>query len=136
MKRYGELFGIPNVWALVLACFPARAAYGMVSLSIFFKVQQSTNSISTAGLALGLNAASGALTAGIRGSIMDKFGQKWPLRSYLRIAHNRTQSCRYQNGNVSSLLCHGVERSTNQSFRSTVVENCGSTRVLKNCLCS
>ncbi|MEY2837442.1 MAG: hypothetical protein RLZ46_824, partial [Actinomycetota bacterium] len=80
MKRYGELFGIPNVWVLVLACFPARVAYGMVSLSIFFKVEQSTDSISSAGLALGLNAASGALTAGIRGSVMDKFGQKWPLR--------------------------------------------------------
>ncbi len=80
MKRYAELFRIPNVWVLVIACFPARVAYGMVSLSIFFKVEQSTNSISAAGLALGLNAASGALTAGIRGSIMDKFGQKWPLR--------------------------------------------------------
>jgi MFS family permease len=80
MKRYAELFRIPNVWILVISCFPARVAYGMVSLSIFFKVEQSTNSISAAGLALGLNAASGALTAGIRGSIMDKFGQKWPLR--------------------------------------------------------
>ena len=80
MNRYIELFRIPNVWVLVLACFPARVAYGMVSLSIFFKVEQSTGSISSAGLALGLNAASSALTAGIRGSIMDKYGQKWPLR--------------------------------------------------------
>lgn len=80
MNRYVELFRIPNVWVLVLACFPARVAYGMVSLSIFFKVEQSTGSISSAGLALGLNAASGALTAGIRGSLMDKYGQKWPLR--------------------------------------------------------
>lgn len=98
MKRYGELFRIPNVWVLVLACFPARVAYGMVSLSIFFKVEQSTDSISTAGLALGLNAASGALTAGIRGSIMDKYGQKWPLRimvptySALTIALNMADS--------------------------------------------
>ena len=80
MNRYVALFRIPNVWVLVLTCFPARVAYGMVSLSIFFKVQQSTGSISSAGLALGLNAASGALTAGIRGSVMDKYGQKWPLR--------------------------------------------------------
>ena len=80
MKRYVELFRIPNVWVLVLACFPARVAYGMVSLGIFFKVEQSTDSISTAGLALGLNAASSALTAGIRGSAIDRFGQKWPLR--------------------------------------------------------
>ena len=80
MNRYVALFRIPNVWVLVLTCFPARIAYGMVSLSIFFKVEQSTGSISSAGLALGLNAASGALTAGIRGSVMDKYGQKWPLR--------------------------------------------------------
>jgi MFS family permease len=80
MNRYVELFRIPNVWVLVLACFPARVAYGMVSLSIFFKVEQSTGSISSAGLALGLNAATSALTAGIRGSVMDKYGQKWPLR--------------------------------------------------------
>ena len=80
MKRYAELFRIPNVWVLVLACFPARVAYGMVALAIFFKVEQSTGSISVAGLAIGLNAAAGSLTAGIRGSIMDKYGQTWPLR--------------------------------------------------------
>ena len=80
MKRYRELFSIPNVWVLVLACFPALVAYGMVSLAIFFKVEQSTQSISIAGLAIGLNAAAGSMTAGIRGSIMDKFGQAWPLR--------------------------------------------------------
>ena len=80
MKRYAELFRIQHVWVLVLASFPARIAYGMVSLAIFFKVEQSTNSISTAGLAIGLNAAASSLTAGIRGSIMDKYGQTWPLR--------------------------------------------------------
>ena len=80
MKRYVELFRIPNVWALVLACFPARVAYGMVGLGIFFKVQQATGSISFAGLVIGVNAAAGSFTAGIRGSLMDKYGQKWPLR--------------------------------------------------------
>jgi len=80
MKRYIELFRIPNVWVLVLACFPARVAYGMVGLGIFFKVEQATGSISFAGLVIGLNAAAGSFTAGIRGSLMDKYGQKWPLR--------------------------------------------------------
>ena len=80
MKRYAELFRIPNVWVLVLACFPARVAYGMVGLGIFFKVQQATGSISFAGIAIGINAAAGSFTAGIRGSIMDKYGQTWPLR--------------------------------------------------------
>lgn len=80
MRRYLELLRMPNVWGLLLACFPARVAYGMVGLSIFFKAEQSTGSIAFAGLAIGLNAASGSLTAGIRGSMMDKFGQTWPLR--------------------------------------------------------
>ena len=80
MKRYIDLFQFPNVWVLVLACFPARVAYGMVGLAIFFKVEQATGSIAVAGLAIGLNAAAGSFTAGIRGSILDKYGQKWPLR--------------------------------------------------------
>lgn len=80
MKRYLELFRIPNAWVLLLTCFPARVAYGMVALAIFFKAEQSTGSISFAGLAIGLNAAAGSLTAGIRGSIIDKYGQTWPLR--------------------------------------------------------
>lgn len=80
MKRYIELFRIPNVWVLVLSAFPARVAYGMISLAIFFKVS-STESIAVAGLAIGLNAAAGSFTAGIRGSILDKYGMKWPLRT-------------------------------------------------------
>lgn len=98
MKRYAELFRFPNVWVLVLACFPARVAYGMVSLSIFFKVEQTTDSIALAGLAIGLNATTGSLTAGIRGSIIDTYGQKWPIRimvptySALLIALNSADS--------------------------------------------
>ena len=80
MKRYRELFQFPNVWVLVLSAFPARVAYGMVGLGIFFKVEQELNSIAIAGIAVGLNAAAGAATAGIRGSIIDRYSMKWPLR--------------------------------------------------------
>ena len=83
MKRYRELFAIPNVWVLVLAAFPARVAYGMVALSIFFKAQQTTGSVAIAGLAIGINSLAGAATAGLRGSLMDRFGQKWPLRIFV-----------------------------------------------------
>jgi len=51
----------------------------MVGLSIFFHVQHSIGSIASAGIALGLNGFAGAITAGIRGSVMDRFGQSWPL---------------------------------------------------------
>lgn len=80
MNRYRELLGVPHVKILVFSALPARIAYGMVSLSIFFKANHETNSIPLAGLAIGLNSLSGALTAGARGSLMDKYGQKWPLR--------------------------------------------------------
>ena len=80
MKRYRELFRFPNVWVLVLSAFPARVAYGMVGLGIFFKVEQALNSIAIAGLAVGINAAAGSATAGIRGTIIDRHSMKWPLR--------------------------------------------------------
>ena len=83
MKRYKELFAIPNVWVLVLAAFPARVSYGMVALSIFFKTEQTTGSIALAGLAIGINSVAGAATAGLRGTLMDRFGQKWPLRIFV-----------------------------------------------------
>lgn len=80
MNRYRELLGVPQVKILVSSALPARIAYGMVALSIFFKANHETNSIPLAGLAIGLNSLSGALTAGARGSLMDRYGQKWPLR--------------------------------------------------------
>ena len=80
MNRYRALFALPNVWTLVLAAFPARVAYGMVGLALFFKTQQETGSIAIAGLVIGTNSLAGSFTAGIRGSLIDKYGQKWPLR--------------------------------------------------------
>ena len=80
MKRYKELFSFPQVISLGIAAFPARVAYGMIGLGIFFKAEQSTDSFAIAGFAIGLNSLAGSLTAGIRGSVMDRWGQKWPLR--------------------------------------------------------
>jgi MFS family permease len=80
MKRYRQLFAFPNVWTLVLAAFPARVSYGMIGLALFFKAEQETGSVAIAGLVIGVNSLAGSLTAGIRGSIIDKYGQKWPLR--------------------------------------------------------
>jgi predicted MFS family arabinose efflux permease len=58
-------------------------AYGMVGLSIFFKTIHETNSIPLAGLAIGLNSLSGSFTSGVRGSIIDRYGQKWPIRVFV-----------------------------------------------------
>jgi hypothetical protein len=59
---------------------PARLAYGMISLGIFFKVQNTTSSISMAGLAVGLNALASSLTVGLRSGFIDRYGLTWPLR--------------------------------------------------------
>ena len=80
MNRYKELFAFPQVIWLGLSAFPARLAYGMIGLGIFFKAEQSTGSVAVAGFAIGLNSLAGSVTAGLRGSVMDKFGQKWPIR--------------------------------------------------------
>lgn len=63
-----------------MAATPARMAYSMIGLAIFFKTERTLDSIPLAGLALGLNSLAGSLTAGIRGSAIDKWGQKWPIR--------------------------------------------------------
>ena len=80
MKQYLELLKIPLARNLLIAATPARMAYSMIGLAIFFKTERTLDSIPLAGLALGLNALAGSLTAGVRGSIIDRFGQKWPIR--------------------------------------------------------
>lgn len=80
MNRYRELIAFPQVIRLGVSAFPARLAYGMIGLGIFFKAEQETGSIAIAGFAIGLNSLAGSITAGLRGSVMDKFGQKWPIR--------------------------------------------------------
>jgi MFS family permease len=80
MNRYRELMAFPQVIRLGISAFPARLAYGMIGLGIFFKAEQETGSVAIAGFAIGLNSLAGAMTAGLRGSVMDKFGQKWPIR--------------------------------------------------------
>lgn len=52
----------------------------MVGLGIFFKVESELDSVAIAGLAVGINAAAGAATAGVRGMIIDRYGMRWPLR--------------------------------------------------------
>lgn len=83
MKQYLELLRHPNAKVLLLVAFPARIAYGMIALATFFKAEQATGSIAIAGLAIGFESLSSALTAGLRGALMDRWGQKWPLRIFV-----------------------------------------------------
>ena len=70
-----------GVQQLLLSSIPARLAYGMITLGIFFKVQQSTASISLAGLAVGLNTLASSASVGLRSNFIDKYGLTWPLRA-------------------------------------------------------
>ena len=83
MKRYRELLRFPHVPTLLAVAFPARIGYAMISLNIFFKVERETGSIALAGLAIGLNSIAGSLTAGIRGVIVDKYGQTKPIATFI-----------------------------------------------------
>jgi hypothetical protein len=80
MREYLELLKIAGVKQLLISSIPARLAYGMISLGIFFKVQNTTASIAIAGLAVGLNALASSLSVGIRSAFIDKCGLTWPLR--------------------------------------------------------
>ena len=81
MGAYREFVRIPGVAPLLVAATFPRLAYSMVSLAMFFQVQSVTGSVGTAGLAVGVSSGLGALTAGPRGHLVDRFGQTMPLYS-------------------------------------------------------
>jgi predicted MFS family arabinose efflux permease len=80
MDRYISILKNRSAQYLLVAAFPARMAYGMISLAIYFKVQQTSGSIALAGLAAGVNGVAGATTAGLRGTVVDRIGMQIPLR--------------------------------------------------------
>jgi predicted MFS family arabinose efflux permease len=81
--HYREFLRIPGVKPLLLASTFGRLAYAMVSLAIFFQVQAVTGSVGAAGLAVGISSGLGAMTAGPRGLIVDRFGQTRPLYAFV-----------------------------------------------------
>jgi len=79
VRAYRELLSIRGTRSLlVVSTFP-RLAYAMVSLAVFFLVQEATGSVAVAGLAVGAQTGLGALTAGPRGHLVDRYGQTRPL---------------------------------------------------------
>ena len=83
MGQYREFVRIPGVRPLLFASTFGRLAYAMVSLAIFFQVQAVTGSVGAAGLAVGISSGLGAITAGPRGLIVDRFGQTRPLYAFV-----------------------------------------------------
>lgn len=76
---YWEILRSPGTSRLLVAVIPPRFAYGMIGLSIYFKVHQETGSIASAGLATGASAIASAFTTGLRGMAVDRFGIVFPI---------------------------------------------------------
>jgi hypothetical protein len=104
MREYLELLKMSGVRRLLISSIPARLAYGMISLGIFFKVQNTTSSISMAGLAVGLNALANSGLVGIRSAFIDKYGLTWPLRVLVPTYASLIVLFNYSHGKVSLIV--------------------------------
>ena len=83
MREYLLFLKTTGAKSLLIAAFPARFAYGMIGLGLYFKVYHETQSIATAGFAAGANGIAGSLTTGMRAALLDKYGLKWPIRFFV-----------------------------------------------------
>jgi len=83
MREYLRILNFPGVRSMILASFPARLAYGMIGLGLYFKTYHATHSIAFAGFVAGLSGISGALTTSIRSALLDRFGMRTPLRFFV-----------------------------------------------------
>ena len=83
MRTYLEFLKIPGVKRLLISALPGRLSYAMIALATFFFVQDVTGSITLAGIATGIETLSSSLTAGLRGNLIDKFGQTKPLSFFV-----------------------------------------------------
>ncbi len=108
MHEYLELLKMSGVRRLLISSIPARLAYGMISLGIFFKVQNTTSSISIAGLAVGLNALASSLSVGLRSAFIDKYGLTWPLRVLVPTYATLIILFNYSHGKVSLIAISTV----------------------------
>ncbi len=68
---------------MILASFPARLAYGMIGLGLYFKTYHAVHSIAFAGFVAGVNGIAGSLTTSLRSSLLDRFGMRTPIRIFV-----------------------------------------------------
>ena len=109
MRGYWEFVRIPGALRLLLTSTFPRLAYAMVGLAVFFSVEESTGSIATAGLAVGACTALGAITAGPRGHLIDRFGQTKPLLFFVPAYAVSTLLMAFlSHGAVSAVILSGL----------------------------
>ena len=119
---------------MMLAAFPARLAYGMVGLDIYFKVHDDTHSIALAGLAAGVNGVVGSLTTGLRAAAIDRMGLKIPLRVFVPGCHCTRLALRLSRRHTFSCLCRNprIHRSPDKPRGSSYVAYRSSRRSISN----
>ena len=83
MRESVRVFRYPGAPSMILASFPARLAYGMIGLGLYFKTYHTVHSIAFAGFVAGLNGISGSITTSLRSKLLDKFGMRTPLRFFV-----------------------------------------------------
>ena len=68
---------------VIASATPGRLAYNMIGLATFFYVHDVTGSLTLAGIATGAETLASSLTAGLRGQLIDIYGQTRPLSVFV-----------------------------------------------------
>ena len=83
MRAYLDVLRNKRARHMIMAAFPARLAYGMVGLDLYFKVHDDTHSIALAGIAAGVNGICASASTGIRASVIARIGNMRALRFFV-----------------------------------------------------
>jgi len=83
VREYLRVVSYSGARSMILASFPARLAYGMIGLGLYFKTYHSVHSIAFAGFVAGVNGIAGSLTTSLRSSLLDRFGMRTPIRIFV-----------------------------------------------------
>ncbi|HKG66733.1 MAG TPA: hypothetical protein VKB28_21880 [Solirubrobacteraceae bacterium] len=76
LGAYRTVLSTPGAARLVAASLPARLSFGLFDLALVLLIQRATGSFAAAGLAIGLHAVGVAVTAPLRGRLLDRFGAR------------------------------------------------------------
>lgn len=85
MRTYLEVFGIREARRLYAAMLPVRLGYAMTTLALVLLARSRTGSFTTAGLCAGAFVLLAGVTAPLRGTLVDRYGQTKPLVGYLPV---------------------------------------------------
>jgi MFS family permease len=83
MRAYLDVLRNKRARHMLIAAFPARLAYGMVGLDLYFKVHDDTHSIALAGIAAGVNGLFASVSTGVRSSVIARVGSMLALRFFV-----------------------------------------------------